>query len=76
MLVCSKRKVLLADCWWLICFERKVLLSHFENVWQNGFTCWIEVLKVYLPFIFFFFLFLFIFSFSFLFFFSLTYLFY
>jgi hypothetical protein len=27
VLICSKRKVLLAGCWWLICFERKVLLS-------------------------------------------------
>jgi hypothetical protein len=26
MLVCSERKVMLADCWWLICYERKVLL--------------------------------------------------
>jgi hypothetical protein len=26
VLICSKRKVLLAGCWWLICSERKVLL--------------------------------------------------
>jgi hypothetical protein len=24
---CSERKVLLADCWWLICCEIKVLLA-------------------------------------------------
>jgi hypothetical protein len=23
----SERRVLLADCWWLVCSERKVLLS-------------------------------------------------
>jgi hypothetical protein len=27
VLVCSKRKVLLAGCWWLVCSERKVLLA-------------------------------------------------
>jgi hypothetical protein len=27
VLICSKRKVLLADCWWLVCSERKVLLA-------------------------------------------------
>jgi hypothetical protein len=27
VLVCSERKVLLADCWWLIYSERKVLLA-------------------------------------------------
>jgi hypothetical protein len=27
MLICSERKILLADCWWLIYSERKVLLS-------------------------------------------------
>jgi hypothetical protein len=26
VLICSDRKILLADCWWLICFERKVQL--------------------------------------------------
>jgi hypothetical protein len=26
VLVCSERKVLLADCWWLVCCESKVLL--------------------------------------------------
>jgi hypothetical protein len=26
-LVCSERKVLLAGCWWLVCSERKVLLA-------------------------------------------------
>jgi hypothetical protein len=26
-LVCSKRKVLLAGCWWLVCSKRKVLLA-------------------------------------------------
>jgi hypothetical protein len=26
VLICSERKVLLADCWWLICYERKVLM--------------------------------------------------
>jgi hypothetical protein len=25
VLICSERKVLLADCWWLVCSERKVL---------------------------------------------------
>jgi hypothetical protein len=25
--ICSERKLLLADCWWLICSERKVLLA-------------------------------------------------
>jgi hypothetical protein len=27
VLICAERKVLLADCWWLICSERKVLLA-------------------------------------------------
>jgi hypothetical protein len=27
VLVCSERKVPLADCWWLVCSERKVLLA-------------------------------------------------
>jgi hypothetical protein len=27
VLVCSKRKVLLAGCWWMVCSERKVLLA-------------------------------------------------
>jgi hypothetical protein len=27
VLICSERKVLLADCWWLVCSERKVLLA-------------------------------------------------
>jgi hypothetical protein len=27
VLVCSERKVLLAGCWWLVYFERKVLLA-------------------------------------------------
>jgi hypothetical protein len=26
VLICSKRKVLLAGCWWLVCSERKLLL--------------------------------------------------
>jgi hypothetical protein len=26
VLVCCKRKVLLAGCWWMVCSERKVLL--------------------------------------------------
>jgi hypothetical protein len=31
MLICSERKVLLADCWWLVCFERKVLVVAKPN---------------------------------------------
>jgi hypothetical protein len=31
MLVCSGIKVLLADCWWLVCSERKVLLAGGEH---------------------------------------------
>jgi hypothetical protein len=27
VLICSERKVLLADCWWPVCSERKVLLA-------------------------------------------------
>jgi hypothetical protein len=27
VLICSERKVLLADCWWLIYSEKKVLLA-------------------------------------------------
>jgi hypothetical protein len=27
VLICSERKVLLADYWWLVCSERKVLLA-------------------------------------------------
>jgi hypothetical protein len=27
VLICSERKVLLAGCWWLVCSERKVLLA-------------------------------------------------
>jgi hypothetical protein len=27
MLICSERKVLLTDGWWLVSFERKVLLA-------------------------------------------------
>jgi hypothetical protein len=27
VLIFSERKVLLADCWWLVCFETKVLLA-------------------------------------------------
>jgi hypothetical protein len=27
MLICSERKVLLADCWWVVCSEKKVLLT-------------------------------------------------
>jgi hypothetical protein len=27
VLICSERKVLLADCWWLVYSERKVLLA-------------------------------------------------
>jgi hypothetical protein len=27
MLIYSERKVLLVDCWWLVCSERKVLLA-------------------------------------------------
>jgi hypothetical protein len=27
VLICSERKVLLSGCWWLVCFERKVLLA-------------------------------------------------
>jgi hypothetical protein len=25
--ICSERKVLLTDCWWLVCSQRKVLLA-------------------------------------------------
>jgi hypothetical protein len=27
LLIYFERKVLLADCWWLVCFKRKVLLA-------------------------------------------------
>jgi hypothetical protein len=27
VLIYSERKVLLAGCWWLVCFERKVLVA-------------------------------------------------
>jgi hypothetical protein len=27
VLICAERKVLLADCWWLVSSERKVLLA-------------------------------------------------
>jgi hypothetical protein len=27
VLIYSERKILLADCWWLVCSERKVLLA-------------------------------------------------
>jgi hypothetical protein len=27
VLIYSERKVLLADCWWLVCSERKLLLA-------------------------------------------------
>jgi hypothetical protein len=26
VLICSEIKVLLTGCWWLVCFERKILL--------------------------------------------------
>jgi hypothetical protein len=41
VLICSERKVLLADCWWLVYSERKVLLA----------DCWWLVYSETKPFI-------------------------
>jgi hypothetical protein len=40
VLICSERKVLLADFWWLVCSERKILLAGGWFVLREKY-CWL-----------------------------------
>jgi hypothetical protein len=49
VLICFERKVLLADCWWLVCSERKVLLAVADKPNEQGVyvSLFYGVLEVY-----------------------------